>query len=116
MESVAGQDLCQYCNMCCDGTIFPHTSLKPDEVHLFTFQSQLQPQPCEHQCNGCKIYDSRPSACKEYKCNVLKGYEKGQMSFNKAKELVDNVKNSDYNDFQEKKDNFLEWENDLDPS
>ena len=34
------------------------------------------------------------------------------MSFNKAKELVDSVKNSDYNDFQEKKDNFLEWEND----
>ena len=96
MEQTISSDLCTSCGLCCDGTFFPRVSIPKEKYHLFTTVTKEGQFPlrCEHlsQCNTCAIYKDRPYACQSYKCGVLLAVEAGSLSFNKAQEMIKEVK------------------------
>ena len=96
-------DLRQKCGMCCDGTLFPNFNIEKEEQHLFS-QNNIDsfgrvPQSCEHfdSCVGCKIYNNRPNTCSQYKCPVLKSFEKGSLSFEDSLKHIQFLKNDKNN-------------------
>ena len=70
-------DLCLDCGLCCNGTLWPGVYVEESKHHLFKnvvkektnfgFSWQV-PGGCEQldNCNLCKIYENRPSKCKEF--------------------------------------------------
>ena len=95
MQQTVGSDLCTSCGLCCDGTLFPAVFLEKEKRHLFTIvEGDRFPQRCEHlsDCNTCAIYKDRPTACQAYRCGVLKAVEGGKLSFDKAQEIINKVK------------------------
>ncbi len=93
-----GTELCQACGLCCDGTFFTFTSFSDleneDGQTMEGGKSNSQPQPCAyHQCEGgCSIYASRPSVCRTFRCLLLKGVSKEQMTLDAAIEIVSQAK------------------------
>ena len=70
--------LCQSCGFCCDGRLFQRVRLKPEEIEpakrngLRVIQDKGFEQPCPQLENrSCKIYELRPSVCKEFRCKLL---------------------------------------------
>jgi len=96
------QAICQSCGMCCNGTLFGRTGLKPSGANpdwpKFIIQTisddEMLPQPCAALENGsCKIYPSRPRACQKFKCNLLKEYASGAITIEEALKVIRNTKN-----------------------
>lgn len=79
--------LCLTCGLCCDGTLFPHAPLEPDEIdHAAAVGMTLCGYfgrdgfslPCPHLAGTvCTIYENRPSVCGSYSCGTLKALERG---------------------------------------
>ncbi len=96
-------ELCLYCGLCCRGVIFNRAALEPDEIkpaknyglHYFTankgeYAFRL---PCHlYQNNRCSIYSNRLSACKRYRCNLLKRLINGDIDLEESKLIVFQVK------------------------
>ena len=75
------QSLCTACGMCCDGTLFGHVRLAPEDV-ADAIDAGLAIvsveggsgflQPCPQLGDGeCAIYARRPGACRRYRCTTL---------------------------------------------
>jgi hypothetical protein len=46
-------------------------------------------QPCDAHRNGCcHVYDNRPATCQKYRCELLKKYESGDVSWDDATERI----------------------------
>ena len=92
-----------------DGTLFPFFSIEPEEAHLFSDKTGVRniPQKCMHfkGCDGCKIYEIRPKTCSNYKCPVLKSFEKGKISFEDSLKHIKSVKEDKNN--KEKISDFI---------
>jgi hypothetical protein len=96
------QALCRSCGLCCDGTLFTRVSLKPPDLLpplqaagiriLDGDESQYFPQPCAafRECR-CIVYDDRPAACRKYRCELLKNFESGSLSWDEAQERIGRV-------------------------
>jgi Fe-S-cluster containining protein len=96
MEQISS-DLCTSCGLCCNGTIVSAVSVEKEKRHLFTtIKNGMISQPCEQlsECNTCAIYKDRPSACRNYRCKVLAAVESGKLSFDKAQEIINEVKDA----------------------
>lgn len=98
-----GGQLCVGCGMCCDGTfhfrgdLFPGREPRPDSFYkneTFTEGGKSYfRMPCPHYDGTCcSIYESRFTACQSYKCKLLIRYEKGEIPFADAKEVVATAK------------------------
>lgn len=96
-------DLCQSCGLCCDGTLFSHFELKDGEAPpQCNDQLTIKPregrrtaylQPCSALRNAtCKIYDHRPSVCRTFQCQLLKGFTRGAVSKEQAMNRIEQVK------------------------
>src|SRR5215471_5663276 len=98
----SSQSLCQYCGLCCDGTLFGHVPLQPhddiaalrdagvtilakDDTSVF-----LQPCVC-YENKLCGIYARRPQPCINYKCKLLKRYENNKVTSAQAFEIVESA-------------------------
>ncbi|RKG73591.1 YkgJ family cysteine cluster protein [Corallococcus terminator] len=92
--------LCLHCGMCCDGTLFTHVPLQPNESASLTQRglpltaredgTVVLPQPCA-ALNGrcCTVYTERPEACRRYRCQLLNALAEGEVSLDEAKGVVD---------------------------
>jgi len=92
--------ICVGCGICCDGTLFRTAALLDSDdtaplesarVTLVTRPSgeRAISLPCtafRDQC--CSIYDVRPHICRAYKCQLLQGYEAGDVSYEDASGLI----------------------------
>ena len=98
-------DLCLDCGLCCNGTLWPGVFVEKSKHHLFknivkektNFGFSWQdPGGCEQldNCNLCKIYENRPSKCKEYECGVLGEVKANDISFAYAELLIKDLKNN----------------------
>ena len=49
-------------------------------------------QPCKKYCDGCTIYEERPTNCDKFNCGLLKSVEQKEVSFDSAIEKVNAVR------------------------
>ncbi|TDN88801.1 putative zinc- or iron-chelating protein [Salegentibacter sp. 24] len=94
-------NICLSCGLCCDGTLIGFVQLDNEELSPLRQLMDIQETdgngmfflPCnKFGCNGCNIYSQRPNACSNFECGVLKSFEKKELSFDKATEVIDIVK------------------------
>ncbi len=94
-------NICLSCGLCCDGTLIGFVQLESEELSPIRKLMEIEETgengmfflPCnELGCNGCNIYSQRPKACRNFECGVLKSVEKKELTFDKATEVIDVVK------------------------
>lgn len=95
--------LCQSCGICCDGTLFSHVSLSPDEIsrvekyeiNVLREKNRkprfLPPCPCFKE-GSCSIYLDRPRKCASYHCKLQKSVMNGTVELEESLKLVAVVK------------------------
>jgi len=102
-------DLCLDCGLCCNGTLWPGVYVEESKHHLFKnivkkkINFGLAKQGgdgCEQldNCNLCKIYENRPSNCREYECGVLNEVKRNDISFAYAELLIKDLKKNPYDE------------------
>lgn len=90
------EQLCLACGLCCDGTLFDHVQLGPDEdarklkalgLPVAVSRSKTPAirfvQPCAALCadRTCRLYADRPRQCRDFECGVYKDAKAGRISF-----------------------------------
>jgi uncharacterized protein len=96
------QSLCLRCGLCCSGPIFSSVQLEPeDEVAPLMAaginicsegDASMFKQPCAaHRNCACTVYANRPKYCRSYKCELLKKFERGDISYEPAREIINTV-------------------------
>ncbi|MEP6619815.1 MAG: YkgJ family cysteine cluster protein [bacterium] len=102
-DEPSGQSLCLSCGLCCDGTLFTNVQLVPDDSVL-RLRSRGLPiiemdgkqcfeLPCVAHGQGCcSIYADRPTRCREYRCALLRRYEKGRITWADTQECISRVR------------------------
>ncbi len=91
--------LCRACGLCCDGSLFTHVPLEPDEVA----QLEALGIPIQHRRSGkkalaqrcaalegkdCRIYQSRPGTCSDYRCLLADALIDGEVTLEQAQAKV----------------------------
>ena len=78
--------ICVGCGMCCDGTLFSHVTMKPNDdpallgslgfVVEGNGSNRWFTQPCQAFGSGqCRVYDQRPHTCRVFRCALLVDHE-----------------------------------------
>jgi Fe-S-cluster containining protein len=90
-------NLCLACGLCCSGAIFDHADLQPGEIDPIvalgaTLYPGMKPRmafPCTLLCGkACTVYEQRPAACREYRCQLLIHHKRGGLSDSDAMQLI----------------------------
>ena len=96
------QALCLSCGLCCDGTLFGSVPLKAADV-LVPLQAggieiqaketeQYFTQPCAaYRQSCCQVYTGRPASCRKYRCQLLRKYESGAISWAETQQRIGRV-------------------------
>lgn len=91
--------LCRGCGLCCDGSLFTHVALEPDEVERLRAMgiptrtqrsgTDVLPQRCS-ALNGrdCRIYGERPSSCAQYQCLLAEALVEERITLEAAQQVV----------------------------
>jgi len=90
--------LCESCGLCCDGTLFAHVDVTPEELAAIAERVTLSSdwalllQPCS-ALEGCRcsVYADRPRICRAYRCSVLAELEAGRLTEPQARAALDEV-------------------------
>lgn len=93
------EGICVGCGMCCDGTMYRTVDVGGDDrielletagLVFFTHDNVTSfRQPCSAFGPGCcSVYDGRPSACRGYRCLLLRRHEAGEVSRDDARSLI----------------------------
>jgi hypothetical protein len=91
------------CGLCCDGTFLSGVPLKPDDevaplkavgINIVSENDlTVFKLPCAALKNcACTVYANRPQRCRTYKCELLKRFERDDISQQSALEIIDKVK------------------------
>lgn len=91
--------LCRSCGLCCDGSLFTHVPLEPDEVE----QVRALGIPIQHRRSGkkaiaqrcpalegkdCSVYKDRPKTCSDYRCLLADALVDGEVTLEEAQKKV----------------------------
>jgi Fe-S-cluster containining protein len=87
--------ICGACGLCCDGSLFSHGWIKPEEapaarkLSLRVFEEEERiginlPCPAQRSDMSCSVYAARPSVCVNYRCLLLRRYEAGEVGRDEA--------------------------------
>ena len=53
-------------------------------------ESVRMQQPCAALSGcSCSVYELRPAVCREYECNLLKGYRRGELTLERARAVIE---------------------------
>jgi uncharacterized protein len=99
----SSQSLCLKCGLCCDGTFLSGVPLKPNDETAPLKAAGIKivsdndltvfKLPCAALRNcACTVYANRPQRCRTYKCELLKRFERDDISQQSAVEIIDKVK------------------------
>lgn len=91
--------LCRGCGLCCDGSLFSHVGLEPEEVdqlHALGIPTQTRhsgtevlPQRCSAlKGRDCQIYAARPASCAAYHCVLAAALLEGRVTLEEAQAVV----------------------------
>ncbi len=92
--------LCKACGLCCDGTLFDHARLAPEDDRGVVDAAGIRLRddrtsfhlPCPAYKDICTIYDDRLRICGEFRCNLLIKYMEGTAGYEAAFEIISRVK------------------------
>lgn len=98
-EEDALTTLCRSCGLCCDGSLFTHVDLEPEErerlarmgIPLHTFQSGtvvLKQRCAALEGRDCRIYKARPASCAAYQCVLAQALVDGETTLDEAQKTV----------------------------
>jgi hypothetical protein len=103
MKGSDANSLCLECGLCCNGVIFAHGQLQPEDniEQLAALGLKFAPnrqsaignrkfqQPCS-AFTGCKctIYSERPKYCRQFECLLLKDVKRGRMKAGDALKTI----------------------------
>jgi Fe-S-cluster containining protein len=97
-EEAASSLLCLECGLCCQGILHGSVKIRSDEVPAVrrlglpiveTEEGPTFPQPCLcYRNDRCTVYAERPSACRAFRCKLLKAYEAGAVSWDESMRQV----------------------------
>jgi Fe-S-cluster containining protein len=98
-----GGELCLRCGLCCNGTLFTHVPLEPDEAQRvrdrgvpvdLSAEGSSSIRQCCSALRGtrCSIYEDRPGACRRYRCLLLCAVEEDEVSLKEALRVVDEAR------------------------
>lgn len=103
------EQLCLACGLCCDSTLFRDAELQPEDdatrlaaLGLPVTQRKALPgrngrsailklpQPCAALCadRRCRIYEERPTRCREFECALLKSVGAGRLDTTGALRII----------------------------
>ncbi len=94
-------NICLSCMLCCNGTTIGFVQLEENEIRRIkkTLETEEEArdnfilQPCKNlDCNGCRIYNVRPSQCVKFECKLLLSIKKETISLSSAVKIVEDVK------------------------
>lgn len=104
---VLAQALCVVCGLCCDGTVGPFATIEPEEdvirlrrigITTICDNGKKFVLPCKLFDQICTIYHThRAMICGNYRCKLLKCYDRGVISYESAAEIIRQTK-----DYKEK--------------
>lgn len=90
--------LCVHCGLCCNGALFADVQLQPKEdpnslrAHGLKLRIRRSPkspakllQPCA-ALDGCRcrIYELRPTMCRQFECHLLQRAQRGEVEISAA--------------------------------
>lgn len=92
--------LCLRCGMCCDGSLFTHVSLQPDETTALQRRGvplsrrEDGTQALAQHCGAldgrtCTVYSDRPASCRRYHCQLFAALAEKEVSLEEALGVVD---------------------------
>ena len=90
-------DLCVKCGLCCQGLFHGRIHLQDNEVQAglkkkMEYIPYPEPNkvslPCSQWAGACQMYDERPEGCRVFRCKLLKGIEKGEITASEAEAVV----------------------------
>jgi uncharacterized protein len=91
--------LCRGCGLCCDGSLFTHVWLEPEEIQrlhelgiptrIRQSGSEVLPQRCSAlEGRECRIYKDRPAPCASYECLLAQALVEKRTSLEAAQAVV----------------------------
>lgn len=89
--------LCAHCGLCCDGTLFRRGRILAGDDFSYTEawgvaegrKGKGFSQPCVAVHNRiCTIYPHRPQICGDYKCRLLRRFERGEIPMAEAMRIA----------------------------
>ena len=91
------------CGLCCIDALYEHVEVRPEELHVIgRLGVTIEPVgdgavgfrlPCRLYQNGCcTAYSHRPSACRTYRCVLLRRLERGNVTLERALAIVSDAK------------------------
>lgn len=99
----AAEKLCLACGLCCDGSLFGHVRLGPEDnvrrlkaaglpvtVSRGAARVARFRQPCAALGEGgrCAVYAERPAQCRRFECGIFRDAAAGRITFPAALRLV----------------------------
>ena len=102
-DTINSSTLCLACGLCCTDALHEHVEVRPEELHVIgRLGVTIEPVgdagvgfrlPCVLYENGCcSAYSHRPSACRTYRCVLLRRLERGHVSLERALAIVSDAK------------------------
>jgi hypothetical protein len=103
MESAGAEadlsTLCRGCGLCCDGSLFSHVGLGPEDIAKLkelgipttTLRSGTEVLPqrcCALKGRDCQIYAKRPASCAAYNCLLAEALLEGRVTLEDAQATV----------------------------
>src|ERR1017187_4996 len=103
MNSGDSNQLCLECGLCCNGVIFAHGQLQPEDdparlqalglVLVAKRKVEIGKQRFHQPCAAfdgcrCKIYADRPKYCREFECLLLKKVQAGLVETAAARRVI----------------------------
>ncbi|MAW65665.1 MAG: hypothetical protein CMD18_05655 [Flavobacteriales bacterium] len=94
-------NICLSCMLCCNGTTIGFIQLEEQEILRVREILEIEEeqgngfvlQPCKKlACNGCTIYDQRPSQCAKFECELLLSIKDKSITIPSAILIVEDVK------------------------
>lgn len=100
---VQEQGICVTCGFCCDGTLFAYALLNPGEkghlperIEENVFRQAERDYfylPCSYFSGRCTIYyRQRADVCGSYRCQLLRDFSDGSISYGQALGMVERAK------------------------
>lgn len=89
MRAVSLEQLCLECGLCCDGTLFTHVALTPEESARLGMNGVIR-QPCPALGEGrkCSVYTERPKGCARFVCMLGRALEDKEVTLEEAVKTV----------------------------
>jgi hypothetical protein len=93
------QSICMACGLCCDGTLFGHVDLEPEDdvvtlvaggIQILSHETSSRfKQPCTaHKGCKCTVYPNRPRSCVRFHCVLLERFKANKISKSEALRLI----------------------------